>query len=637
MTVSIPEDLERYASSGILSELLADHSADGNIVWATDAYKHLGEGYGTTDEIQPDLVTKAHAGMIRRRAKKNKEEQSLLTRKHAEVFTPARICKKMIDYADAAWSEDHGIRQPKDSWREYVTSTRMEITCGEAPYLVNRYDADTGDEIPDTRDRIGILDRKLRLVTENVHQRQDWIDWAIKATQSTYGYEYQGDNLLIARINILSSIEDHLSAAGYEAMTQSEYRQFANIISWNLWQMDGLNYTTPDRPGDGDSTPLTLFGNEDDAIPAQRIPATIRNWHTGKVITFKTIPAKRKGKTMKFDYIIGNPPYQEETDSDSTRMPPIYNFFMDQSYSIANKVELITPARFLFDAGYTPHEWNEKMLNDQHFKILHYERDSSNIFPNTDIKGGICVSYRDAGKIYNPIKIFVSFNEMKTILTKVIAFQDKETKDNKWIDKITYPALSYQLSNTMLTDHPNTVGRLRTSAFEKLSEIFYKQKPEDGFEYIEIVGLLKNKRTTRYVRKDYLKSPNNLDRWKIILPKSNGSGALGEPLSSPFIGHPGLAHTQTFISIGSFGERQDAENCLKYIKSKFTRLLLGIMKTTQDNPPAKWRYIPLQDFTSSSDIDWSKSVPEIDRQLYAKYGLDEYEIEFIETHVREMN
>lgn len=644
MTVSIPEDLNRYASMGILSKLLVDHSARGNIVWATTAYEHLGEGYMPVDEIQAELITDNHSGIIRRRARKDREEQSLLTRKHAEVFTPAYICSMMIDYADSAWMENLGIQRIEDSWQEYVSSQRMEITCGEAPYLANRYDAETGDEAPEIETRIGILDRKLKVISNSVHQRQDWIHWAIKATESTYGYEYQGDNLLIARINILRTIEDHLSITGFDDMSEAEYEKFANIISWNIWQMDGLSYKTAERRKSIDAQPLMLFDlesdNENQMLATHRESAKIRNWDTGKVVVFDTLLSKRKGRTMKFDYIIGNPPYQEETNSDSTRMPPIYNFFMDQCYQIASKVELITPARFLFDAGYTPHEWNMKMLNDEHFKVIRYVPESDMIFNNTDIKGGVCISYRDMDKIYKPIRTFVPYNELQTILTKVTTANiqiNDDDQSNKWVSEITYPALSYQLSNTMLQEHPNTIGRLRTSAFEKLSVIFHENLPKDSSGYIEMIGLLKGKRTLRFVRRDYLKGPDNLDKWKVILPKSNGSGALGETFSSPLIGKPQLAHTQTFISIGSFDKREDAENCLKYIKSKFARVLLGIMKTTQDNPPTKWRYVPIQNFSSDSDIDWSKSIPEIDAQLYAKYGLDEHEIEFIETHVKEMD
>ena len=134
------------------------------------------------------------------------------------------------------------------------------------------------------------------------------------------------------------------------------------------------------------------------------------------------------------------------------------------------------------------------------------------------------------------------------------------------------------------------------------------------------------------IERKYVIDHENLNKYKVLLPKSNGSGAIGEVLSTPLIGH-----TQTFISIGAFDKKIEAENVMKYIKTKFARTLLGVLKITQDNPPAKWKYVPLQDFTSNSDIDWTKSIHEIDEQLYRKYNLSKDEIEFIETKVKEMN
>lgn len=188
----------------------------------------------------------------------------------------------------------------------------------------------------------------------------------------------------------------------------------------------------------------------------------------------------------------------------------------------------------------------------------------------------------------------------------------------------------------MQQEHPDTVGRLRTSAFTKLEEIFFDEKPNDGHEYIQMIGLLGTKRAIKFVRKDYIKTPDNFEHYKIILPASNGSGAIGEVLSTPLIGQPLIGHTQTFISIGNFEHEEEANAALKYVKSKFARTLLGVLKITQHNPPEKWKYVPLQDFTANSDIDWSQSVEGIDRQLYAKYGLDDNEIAFIESHVKEM-
>ena len=150
-------------------------------------------------------------------------------------------------------------------------------------------------------------------------------------------------------------------------------------------------------------------------------------------------------------------------------------------------------------------------------------------------------------------------------------------------------------------------------------------------------GKLGGKRLYRWVRRDYIAENDNLEKFKVMLPAANGSGALGESLATPLIGQPLIGHTQSFISIGSFNSEAEATALLKYIKSKFARTMLGILKITQHNPAPKWKYVPLQDFTSDSDIDWSQSVAYIDRQLYAKYGLDDDEISFIESHVKEMD
>lgn len=152
-----------------------------------------------------------------------------------------------------------------------------------------------------------------------------------------------------------------------------------------------------------------------------------------------------------------------------------------------------------------------------------------------------------------------------------------------------------------------------------------------------MLGILKNKRTWKYIPLKYVDmSHENIDKWKVLVPRANGSGALGEVLSTPLIGEPLIGYTQSFIGIGSFDTEFEAVAAMKYIKSKFARVILGVLKVTQDNDRGVWKLIPLQDFTQSSDIDWSKPIHEIDLQLYRKYGLDENEIEFIESHVKEM-
>lgn len=347
---------------------------------------------------------------------------------------------------------------------------------------------------------------------------------------------------------------------------------------------------------------------------------------------------------MKFDFAIGNPPYQQTSENTSDK--PVYNLFMDATYKAAEKVELITPARFLFNAGKTPREWNEKMLNDEHFKVLSYKQTSKEVFPGTDIKGGVAITYRDGENNFGPIKVFTHIEELRSIKDKVIS------KSKTFLDRLVYAPESYRFSSLMHVDHPEikyvdskhgilSKGHdfdLTTNIFDKLSEIiFFDKEPNDGLEYIRIIGRKNNARKFMFIRKNYVDNHENLEKWKIILPKSNGSGALGEVLSTPLIGEPLIGHTQSFISIGAFDSKFEANALLKYLKTKFARTMLGVLKITQDNKKGVWAFVPLQDFTSNSDINWNVSVKEIDKQLYKKYGLSPEEVEFIEKNVKEMS
>lgn len=343
---------------------------------------------------------------------------------------------------------------------------------------------------------------------------------------------------------------------------------------------------------------------------------------------------------MKFDFIIGNPPYQEEAVGDQkTFTPPVYHKFMDGAYSVGRKVELITPARFLFNAGGAPKEWNERMLSDEHLKVIAYEADSSKFFANTDIKGGVAITYRDADAKLGPIGVFVPYPELRSILSRVI-----HRKDFSPISDIVYSRTAFRLTSALHEEHPEASKKLSgghlydmsTNIFDLLPEFFHVEKPDNKFEYIQIFGRQNNERTYRYIRADYVNQGCNLYDWKIFVPKANGSGTLGEVLTTPVIGQPAIGHTETFMSVGKFAAQDEAEAALKYIKTKFARVLLGILKVTQDNPPTVWKYVPLQDFTANSDIDWTATIAEIDRRLYAKYGLSNDEIAFIESRVKEM-
>ena len=648
-------DVSNYPVSCVLGQLLEDKSSKKSIIWATDTYEDLGEGFTDKDRMDANLLF-THPNVVRPRIEKSIEDQAARTRKKAEVFTPTWICNRMNNVLDEDWfgrkdvfnteNEDHSwtvaegkIEMPEGkTWHDYIDSIRLEITCGEAPYLMSRYDVSAEGEIIPPRRRIGILDRKLRIVNENTETRDEWIKWAIRAVEASYGYEYQGDSVLIARINILLTFVDCYEERWNEKPDEKLLQQIANRIAWNIWQMDGFTDTVPLGKPYEESQQLSLFdafedeGNNKDEEEA--VPCRIFNWRSKASLRFMDLKEKANMGKKLFDYVIGNPPYQEETKDTSDK--PVYNLFMDGAIEVSDKVELITPARFLFNAGKTPKDWNRKMLSDEHFKVLHYEQNSGLVFSNTDIKGGIAVTYRDAGRDFGAIEVFTHFEELNSIKKKVAGRSDFSP-----LSEIIYPQNKFNL-DVLYGDHPEyreIVGsggsekRLTTKIFEQLS-VFTESKNNDS--EVKILGLIKNKRVYKYISRNYLLPSENLDCYKVLLPKSNGSGAIGEVLSTPLVGEPLVGHTQSFISIGACETREEADALLKYIKSKFARTMLGILKITQDNPTPKWKYVPLQDFTENSDIDWSKSVHDIDLQLYAKYGLDDKEIKFIENHVKEM-
>ena len=349
-------------------------------------------------------------------------------------------------------------------------------------------------------------------------------------------------------------------------------------------------------------------------------------------------------KNMKFNAIVGNPPYQEE--GENTRKAPIYHLFYDVAFKLAPIVTLITPGRFLFKAGQTPMEWMEKMLSDTHFKVIRYFQKSNIIFPNVDIKGGVAIGLRDVNREFGAIKFFSEFPELVSILSKVshhFSFVSGE-----FAEMVSSQGI-YRFSEYALTNIPRisqiqgkgTAAKITSNAFENLPEIFVQSEQECGNNGVRIMGRVKGSRQIRWINSQYLQTCEYLNYYNVFVPEANGTGAIGEVLSTPVIGVPVIGvpvigHTDTFLSIGKFASAEEASACLKYVKSKFARCLLGTLKATQHNPKDAWTNVPMQDFTSNSDIDWSKSIPGIDMQLYAKYELSDEEISFIESMIKPM-
>ena len=246
----------------VLETLLIDHTTQQNIYWATDSYSELGKGYQFNDAIIVESITGENGMVIRPRSVKTREEQAKRSKDMAEVFTPSWICNAQNNLVDEAWfgrkdvfnveSPDHTWKAVKDkitfpedkTWMDYVQDTRLEITCGEAPYLASRYDTVTGLPI-DLSERIGLLDRKLRVVSENTHNTEDFFKCCQKAYKSIYGYEWQGDNLLLARESLLFTFLDFYRHKFGEEPPLDSIQNIADIISWNVWQMDGLKFCPP--------------------------------------------------------------------------------------------------------------------------------------------------------------------------------------------------------------------------------------------------------------------------------------------------------------------------------------------------------------------------------------------------------
>lgn len=350
---------------------------------------------------------------------------------------------------------------------------------------------------------------------------------------------------------------------------------------------------------------------------------------------------KEGEKIVNFDVVIGNPPYQETKDKTSDKQ--IYNYFMDVAYKLSKTVTLITPAKFLFNLGNTPKSWNQKMLGDEHLKVVYYEPDNAKVFDGNTGTGGIAITIRDEKQTWEPIGIFHAFPLLGKILNKVVKFNDFKPLSDEFVLQN-----KFNLSQ-LYKDYPsfkNNIGskgkekRLTTSIFQTLPSAFTTEPVSE--EDVAVYGLKENKREReiRFINPKYLAKHDNLYSYKVLIPKSNGSGAIGTVIPTQLIGEPiiaesGYGFTQSFISISAINE-ETARSVLKYVKTKFARCLLGAKKVTQDNNPDAWSYVPVQDFTNSADIDWSKSISEIDKKLYEKYKLSKEEIDFIESMIKPM-
>ena len=318
----LEEDIKEY-SPQVLDILLKDRTKKNNIIWATDNYSINGFGFGFDDQITIDSVTGFHSNVVKPRTEKTRENQSMRIREKAEVFTPSWVCNKQNNLVDHVWfgrqdvfnietakdwdSLKEHIKFPSESgktWKDYILEPRLEISCGEAPYLVSRYDAVTGQYI-EISDRIGLLDRKLRVLSENIDDKEEWINWAYKAYKRIYGYDWQGDNVLLARENLLCTFIDYYVQKFLKEPGEELLLNVAFILSWNIWQMDGLKFVIPDSCKDKSSSnvQLSFFDASTESKPCEGCTTNNPILHTG---IYCKIMDWDENKEIKFVSLLNN-------------------------------------------------------------------------------------------------------------------------------------------------------------------------------------------------------------------------------------------------------------------------------------------------------------------------------------------
>lgn len=322
--VDIKENNIKQFDYELLNILLKDMTTGKNILWGTDNYINYGFTYSPQKEMYVEAITGYNGNIIKPRTKKGKIEQIKRSRDKAEVFTPSWVCNKQNNTIDNAWfnredvfnkEKEYSWITSKDkiifndrSWQEYVNELRLEVTCGEAPYLVSRYDTTTGDVIP-VIDRIGLLDRKMRIVNENTNDYESWFEWTEKAYKSVYGFEWQGDSLLIARENLLYTFTDNYMYKFNKKPTAEDVKKIAIIITYNIFQMDGTKFVIPYSCKNETFIQQTLFGEEveeHECLGCKRnnhnlhngVYVKIMNWETNRKIKFVSV-LNRSGKNEK--------------------------------------------------------------------------------------------------------------------------------------------------------------------------------------------------------------------------------------------------------------------------------------------------------------------------------------------------
>ena len=659
MIVGIQDEILKLHSIGLLNRLLADKTTGANILWATDAYREQGAEYQRDKEITAQLITGSHSNIIKNRARKAMEQQSERTRQRGEVFTPLWVCRKMNDFADETWFGRPDVfakgGQPTQqvsfskhrSWQRYVDDRRLEITCGEAPYLVSRYDVATGEIIP-IANRIGILDRKLRVVNENTADEVEWLTWATRAFQAVYGYEFQGDSLLIARVNLLITFEEYLRNQWKRKPTAKEYQTIANIIAWNIWQMDGLTGAIPYCKAQEEYRQMSLFDwfeSEDyQEAAAQQAPCRIFDWRGKRSLAYREV--NTGGRNMKFDFVIGNPPYQEETTQEvsqtngQTPKKNIFHLFQMGVDKVADKATvLIYPAgRWIHRSGKGMEEFGLNQINDITLSKVIFYPDSKEVFGGVAIADGVGIVVKDRVKkshgfqyVYvkdgkdisvhmnNPGTELIPLNPRDMVITQKIASYVEENGLCYLHERILSRSL-FGIESSFIQDNPG-----KAIPIEQAHKL----------DYTTQIKLFTNDKAGKAGRAkwfvvDRTTIKNNLsfiDEWQVVVSSANAGGQKRDNQIEIIDNHSAFGRSR--VALASFKSEQEAQNFFKYMQTYIVRFMF--LMTDEALTSLGKRVPDLKDYSSNAVVDFNKYL---DVQLYKLFGLTDSEIKYVENVIK---
>ena len=666
----------------VLDTLLKDKSTGKNIIWATDPPEELQkvmyEPVTDRSQITTQQLRLTHYEVVLPRMMKQTDTQQQRTRKKGEVFSPAWVCNKMNNALDADWFGALGAEQTAGqftvelpqgwqtvetpvqfpvcggrtpAWVQYVQSRRLEVTCGEAPFLASRYDAATGEMIPVAR-RIGVLDRKLRVVSENAATEDEWRKYATHAVQSTYGYEYQGDNLLLARVNLLLTYAEHLQACWQRKPTKEELQPIATIISWNLWQMDGLRLSVPGGKPQPETEQLDLFSMFGAAeLQPPTVSCKVKNWRKGSHGTAQNFETIQEGSTsMKFDYVIGNPPYQEQTTSvvpktnGQVRSKSIFQYFQIEADKIATKASvLIYPgSRWIHRSGKGMADFGLKQINDVALRRIDFYPNSKEVFPGpVAIADGVSIVLKEKEKqtprfdyVYhnngecvslemdNPGETLIPLNPSDAVIVNKV---EQFVNDNK-LDYLHGKILSQKLfgiESDFVESNPNKVREYVSDA---------------DVDFSHEIKLFTNDKAGKKGRAKWFVADRNvvstsvkyIDEWQVVVSSANAGGQKRDNQIEIIDNHSAFGRAR--VALSSFTTKQEAVDFYNYARTYLVRFMF--LMTDEALTSLGKRVPDLMDYTENNPIiDFSAPL---DNQLYQLVGLKPAEIKHIEDTINNL-